>query len=136
MASIANLVIADGKATPANHTFVPQTPQVGDKPAIWFEPNATSPLGYYQITAHVRFVASGVSKVRLKISLPVLADAGAGCCVDTNKPVVSYTQLADLQFSIPMNATTDLRKDLLAFAKNLLGTTMASDAVVNLQTTW
>lgn len=136
MATIANITLADGKSTPANHTFVPQTPQVGDKPAVWFEPNANSPLGYYQVSAHVRFNASGVSKVRLKISLPVLVEAAAGCCIDSNTPQVSYTQIADLQFSIPMNATTDLRKDLLAFAKNLLGTTMASDAVVNLQSAW
>lgn len=136
MSLISNLILADGKATPANHTFVPQTPQVGDKPAVWFEPSANSPLGYFQVTAHTRFNASGVSKVRLKISLPNLATPGAGCCVDTNTPVVSYTQIADLQFSIPMNATTDQRKDLLAFAKSLLGTTMASDAVVNLQTAW
>lgn len=137
MSLITTLVLKDGKATPVDHTFAPQTPQSSPtSPAVWYESNSGSPLGYYQVTASVKFVQNGISKVRFKISLPVLATPTAGCCVDTTTPVVSYTQIADLAFSIPTNATLDNRKDLLAFAKNLLSTTMATEAVTLLQPAW
>nr|QTH80065.1 MAG: capsid protein [Ulae virus] len=137
MGQITPIVLKDGKATPIAHTFGVQSPQTDPtKPATWYESNSGSPLGYYQVTASVKFVPAGISKVRFKISLPVLATTDSNCCKDSNTPVVSYTQIADLSFSIPTNATLDNRKDLLAFATNLLQTTMANDAVVQLQPAW
>lgn len=132
MAAIANIVLADGQTTPANKTFVPFIAQVGIAPAVWYEKSAANPLGYRRITLSVNFKPNGVSKVRLQISDPVLASFGANCCVDTNTPVVSYTDIFDATFSLPSSSTQANRKDILAYAKNMLGTTVMQEAVWDL----
>ena len=136
MANIANIVIGNGATPVANLTFTPQTPQVGDTPAEWYERSASSPLGYRKITLSVAFRSTGVSKVRLKVSDPVLATFGANCCVDQNTPQVSYTDIADLTFSVPSSATLANRKDILAFVKNILGQKVMTDAVESLEGAW
>lgn len=136
MAQIANIVLADGQATPANKTFVPQSPQFGDTPAVWYEKSATNPLGYRQITLSVVFRNAGVTKVRLKISDPVLATFGAGCCIDGNTPQVSYTDIFDATFSLPSTSTLANRQDILAFAKNMMANAVMKDAVESLQSAW
>lgn len=136
MAQIANLVLADGQTTPANKTFVPHTPQHGSEPSVWYEKTSANPLGYRQITLSVVFKANGVSKVRLKIADPVLANFGAGCCVDKNTPQVSYTDIFDATFSLPSVSTLDNRKDILAYAKNMLAHQVMKDAVESLQSAW
>lgn len=132
MAQIANIVLADGQTTPANHTFEPYISQKADKPAIWYNKEATSPLGYRRVTLYVDFKQSGISKVRIVISDPVLASLPSGCCVDQNTPQVSYTDFFDGTFSLPAGSTIQNRKDILAFAKNLLNQSVMTDAVVNL----
>lgn len=132
MAAIANLVLADGQSTPANHTFVPQNPQFGDKPAVWFERDATNPLGYRRVTLSVIFKQNGISKVRVQISDPILAELESGCCIDANTPVVSYTDIFDATFSLPSKSTIATRKDILAFAKNMLAHSVMTDSVVSL----
>nr|AMQ23558.1 maturation [Leviviridae sp.] len=90
MSLIKNIVLKDGKAVPADHTFVPACPQVGDKtPATWFEKNANSPIGWRKITLLVRPVPNGTSKVTIRVSDPTLALTADGCCVDVNTRIVS-----------------------------------------------
>lgn len=136
MAQIANIVLADGFTPPANKTFVPHTPQHGSEPAVWYEKTSANPLGYRQITLSVLFKANGVSKVRLKIADPVLANFGAGCCVDKNTPQVSYTDIFDATFSLPSVSTLENRKDILAYAKNMMTHQVMKDAVESLQSAW
>ena len=123
---IKNLVLKDGQATPADHTFTPQTSQKGTAPAEWLERNSGSPIGYNRVTALVSASQSGVSKVSLVIATPKLQSLGAGCCVDQNTPQVSFTEFANIVFKLPASSTIQDRKDILALAKNLL----ASDQVV------
>lgn len=132
MANIANIVLADGQTTPANHTFEPYISQKADKPAMWYNKEASTPLGYRRITLYVDFKQSGVSKVRLVISDPVLATIGAACCVDQNTPQVSYTDFFDCTFSLPYGSTIQNRKDILAYAKNIMSQSVLTDAVVGL----
>lgn len=128
-----NIVIKDGLPAPADHTFAPYQPQQGaDNPSVWYERATTSPLGWRRITLSVKAVPNGISKVRIVVSDPVLQSIDNKCCVDANTPVVSYTDFANISFNLPFNATEQNRKDILAYAKNLLGTTIISDAVVNL----
>lgn len=130
------IVIKDGATTPTDHTFTPYTPQMGSlksvTPAVWYERSGTSPLGWRRITMSVEVNVSGISKVRIVISDPVLAAIDNNCCVDANTPVVSYTDFANIVFSLPFKATESNRKDILAFAKNLLGNSVVTDAIVNL----
>lgn len=128
-----NIVIMDGLPTPADHTFTPYQPQNGkNTPAIWYERSASTPLGWRRITLSVEAVVSGISKVRIVVSDPVLTAIDNKCCIDANTPAVSYTDFANISFSVPFQSTEQNRKDILAYAKNLLGTTTIFDAVVNL----
>jgi hypothetical protein len=137
MAQIANLVLADGQSTPANHTFEPMTPQQGTSvPAQWLNKEAISNIGYRRVTLSVKYNPNGVSKVKAVISDPVLASVAAGCCVDVNTPQVAYTDIASIEFSIPAAATLQNKKDILAYAKNLLSNQVMTDAIVNMQPAW
>lgn len=136
MAQIANITLADGQTTPANHTFEPMNAQNGDSPALWLNKEATSNIGYRKITLSVKYVANGISKVRVVIADPVLATPSAGCCVDQNTPAIAYTDFFDATFTIPFAATLQNKKDILAYAKNLLGTAVMTDAVVNMAPAW
>ena len=128
-----NIVIKDGQATPADHTFTPYQPQQGSTPAVWYERSGASPLGWRRITLSVDTQVKGISKVRIVISDPVLANLSQGCCVDQNTPAVSYTDFANIQFNLPYSATDANRKDILAYAKNILAHATIVDAVVSLQ---
>lgn len=136
MAAIAVLTLADGQSTPVNHTFVPSTPQVANAPAVWLEKSASSPSGYLRITSVVYRNGNGVFKTKFVISIPILAAVAAGCCVDNNTPVVSYTEIANVEFSSPSSSTVAQRKDLLAYVKNFLSCPVALAAVVDLEMAW
>lgn len=131
MPQITDLAISNGASSPVSKTFVPHKPQQAESAAVWYNKDATTPIGYRRITALTKQRSDGGFKVDLTIADPVLAIVNGVCCVDSNVPQVSYTDFANISFVIPRGATIDNRKDILAFAKNLLGTTMATALVVN-----
>lgn len=133
MPAISQISIADGKTTPANHIFVPYTAQRGSEPAIWLNKETETSLGYRQITGSVTTRSNGTTKVMIKISDPVLAVVNGSCCVDANTPKVSYTEIASIEFNLPVGATIQNRKDILAYAKNILGHSVATSLVVDLE---
>lgn len=133
MGTITTLTLADGQATPASHVFTPYTGQKGSNPATWFNREAVSPIGFRKVTLSVDFNQTGTSKIRAVISDPVLASVAAGCCVDQNTPQVAYTDFADITFKIPMGATLQNRKDILAYAKNFLASSAMATAIENLE---
>lgn len=135
MPAIKPLTLADGQATPVNHTFSPAKPQSGTGkvlvPAEWQELNGESFVGARRITMSVLpdFKVNGVSKVRIVIADPVLSAPSTGCCVDGSLQQVAYTDFANITFSIASNATAAKRKDILAFAKSLLASAEVKAAV-------
>lgn len=131
MPQISELAISNGASTPVSKTFVPHKPQQGENAAVWYNKDSTTPIGYRRITVLSKQRADGGFKVDITIADPVLAEIDGQCCVDANVPQVSYTDFANMSFVLPRGATIDNRKDILAFAKNLLGTTMATAIVVN-----
>lgn len=133
MPSINNITIADGQATPANHTFSPYTAQRAREPAVWLNKESSTMVGARRITLSVNERTTGGFKVIVKIEDPVLASVAAGCCVDANTPKISYTDLANIEFSLPAGSTVANRKDILAYAKNLLGHAVMVSAVVDLE---
>lgn len=133
MPTINKITIADGQATPANHDFIPYTAQRGNEPAVWLNKEASTMVGARRITISVREKSTGGYKVIAKIEDPVLAAVAAGCCVDANTPKISYTDLANIEFSLPAGSTIANRKDILAYAKNLLGHAVLTSAVVDLE---
>lgn len=137
MASIANLVLADGQTTPANHTFNPSNPQDGaGNPSLWLEKTSGNALTYLRVTMQVKFVSNGVSKVKVVIATPKPAVFGSGCCVDSNTPQVAYTCFANLEFSLPSGSSRQDRLDILAYAKNFLSNAVATSAVADFEPAW
>lgn len=123
------ITIANGSAVA--QTFEPYRPQQAGLAAVWFLKQTDSPIGYARITALSKQREDGGYKIDISISDPVLAVIDGNCCVDKNSPQVSYTEFANLSFVIPRGATVSHRKDILAYAKNLLGDTVATDLIVN-----
>lgn len=135
MSSLSDLTIADGQATPVNHTFTAYQPQNSSNPAIWQNTEASTPAGFRKITLSVSQPKSAGApyKVRMVISDPVLAAIPAGCCVDTNIPQVSYVDFFDATFSLPYSSTVANRTDILAYAKNFLAQSVVLNAVTKLE---
>lgn len=131
MPNISNITIADGQTVPADKLFVPHRPQQGDIAAVWFNKDSDSPIGYRKITLLTRSRADGGRVVKITIADPVLASVNDACCTDANIPQVSYTDFVNIEFVMPRGATNANRKDILAFAKNLLGTDVVKSVVVD-----
>lgn len=133
MSQIANLILNNGAVTPVAVTFTPAQSQGTNTPSLWIDKTNGSPLLYNRVTQSVTLKTTGVSKVKAVISLPKPANMGTGCCVDSNVPQSSYTALCVIEFSLPNGSTLDDRKNLLAFAKNYLSSTVAQDAIWNIE---
>lgn len=131
---IALVVLADGQTIPANKTFEPFRAQNGsDQPAEWWEKSATTINGYKRITALIkRNPASKATKVKLMIWDPTLAVTAptTSSGIQPN-PTVAFNCLCNIEFTLPDACTLQNRKDILAYAKNLLSSTVATDMVVN-----
>lgn len=126
MGQIANLILKDGASTSVDVTFSPQMPQVGETPAQWLNKDALSPIGYRKVTVFVKAQVSGMSKVTIKIEDPKLSTVDA-------IPTVGYFTSFIGTFNLPATSRMQDRKDILAFAKNLLGHAVLASAVVDLE---
>lgn len=130
MAAIADIVIADGQTTPVNKTFGPDS--IKNDVAQWFDRSGGIAVGYPTITTSVRPPSrnstSRVNKVQVKIVVPVLEQV-APSTIWTKAYECTFTG----EFLMHERATLQNRKDILAFAKNLLGHAVATNAVHNLE---
>lgn len=135
MAQISQITLADGQTSPASHIFVPALPQQGSTPATWQNRETDTLAGSRKITLRVSEAANKFM-VEARISDPVLSVIPSDCCTPQNVPAVAYTNIVSLSFSIAKSATLQDRKDILAYAKNLLQVTAIKDAVEKLEQTW
>lgn len=134
MAQIAPLVLADGQTTPVNKTFDVFTAQSGDKPATWYEKSAGSFAGYKRITLLVgRSASNKTTKVTIMTHLPTLAVTAPATGTGIQpSPTVAYTLLSKQEFYLPDDCVVAERKDIRAFAKNLLNNSIIIDAIEQL----
>lgn len=121
MPAIGTITINDGATTPVAHNFTPSG-ITGDV-AKYDDRVGGISVGFPRIT--ISSVApsktSRLYKVRAKVVLPVLENvAGTASNGFTPAPVKAYDLMADMTFILPERSVTQNRKDLLAFAKNLL----------------
>lgn len=135
MSAISSIVLADGQTTPANHTFTPARPQVGDDFAQWRNVEGDTLTGGRQLSLRVRQLTTGYV-VEGQVKDPVLSLIPDNCCTPSNVPQVAYTAIFDFKFRIPASANAANRKDILAYAKNFLANTAVKSAVENIEITW
>lgn len=132
MPAIGNIVINDAAATPVAHTF---SPSGIEGPLAKFDDRSGGiSVGFPRIT--ISSIAptrtSRLYKARFKIVLPVLENtSGSSSNGFTPAPTKAYDLTADMTFILPERSTLQNRKDIFAFAKNLLSNATAVAVVEN-----
>lgn len=128
MPAIGNIVINDGAATPVAHTFAPAG--ISGIVASYADRVGGIPVGYPTIDASLR-APSNQSREKMylatvRIKTPILDVTSPSTATGIQPaPSVGYTPIAELKFWLPERSTLQNRKDLRAFAKNIM-----ADAVV------
>lgn len=131
----ANIVLNNGATTPVAKTFT-----FAMQNGLLFQYNEMSPgtyEGFNILTISIRPAAAANQghKVTLKLKAPVLAVTApaSGTGVQPN-PVKAYESVFMAEFMLPKAASIENRKDILAFAKNLLASSTLTTLVQDLAT--
>lgn len=133
MANIANFVLADGQATPVNRTFSYVYRESG---VVYYEERSAGvAAGFRKITISWRpgTTRNAGYKVSLKIQDPRLAVTApaSGSGVQPN-PVVAYKTVFEASWFLDSASDLQARKDIYAFAKNLLAKVDIQNMIENL----
>jgi len=114
MSAATSIIIADGQGTPVNHTFIPSSK---DNASVSYQEKTTphTAAGFYQL-----LIENNVKKnspvIRQNISLAVP--------IEVLQSDGTYKYDSTCRFSctflVPVVATSSMRADLYAYAKNLL----------------
>lgn len=139
MTAIAALTLADGLATPVNHTFSPvNIDQAGV--ARWADRSGGIALGYPVVSFSNRMPTKGSRNYRLmaKVVTPVLEQTSASTATGIQPaPTKAYDLIFTCEFVLPERSTLQQRKDLLAYAKNFLGSAaVVTPAVENFESVY
>lgn len=136
MSAIAALTIADGQATPVNHTFSPVNIDANGV-AKWADRVGGIALGYPLITMLVRQPTKGsrAVKVSLKVVTPILEVTSPSTSTGIQPaPTKAYDLLATLEMVMPERSTLAQRNDILAYVKNVMANAILTNAVQNGET--
>jgi hypothetical protein len=135
MAAMADIVLADGQASPANHTFVPVSNVNGI--FTWEELNADASVGNRRLTASLRRATSQNPnyKAELKVWNPQLEVTSPSTATGYQPaPKVAYALSAIITVVIPERSATANRKDETAFMANLLANSQIKSILNDLVT--
>lgn len=131
VAQIAALTLADGAATPVNHTFSPVGVDAGI--AKWEDRSGGIALGYPTITFSIRRPAKGSQNYGLtaKVVTPVLEVTSPSTSTGIQPaPTKAYDITMNVSMSLPARSTLQQRKDAYAFLKNYLANASVMQAAV------
>lgn len=132
MPTFANIVIADGKATPVTHTFVPGSE---DPKGVFnhVEINSTSAIGSNILRASLASppvtkgagsasTADRVYRVKVNLAIPVLEVTSPTTSTGIQPaPTVAYVLRANVEFILPERSSAAERTDLRILLRNALG---------------
>lgn len=122
MPTFQRIALANGLATPVVHNFDPaNNDATGSKRVLSYEDRVSgSPVSYGRLMVNVNG-AIPVRTVRIQFRLPTLeAVAGASPSGYQPAPKEAFYESVVLEFKTHQRGTIDGRKDLLAYAKNIL----------------
>lgn len=132
MPAIGNITVADGQATPANHTFVPAGVSP-DGTAKWAENTSSSLYGRPTFTLSVTNpkanAATAASKVRLKLTIPRVVSGTDLNGLPYN--TVLSRPLVDVVFNLTGDMAQAQRDDLHAELVNFLQNASVKEAIRN-----
>lgn len=131
MSAQTALVLADGQTTPVNKTF--SSRGIKGDTALYLDVSSGVGLGLPKllISYNQSPGTNGATRVKARISLPVMEVISGADGGYTPVPKVAFEVFGKIEFTLPNRASAQNRKDILAFAKNLLGHTVATETVVN-----
>lgn len=138
MTAIAALTIADGAATPANHTFSPVNIDQGGV-AKWADRSGGIAIGYPAVTFSMRMPSKGSRnyKVSSRCVLPILEVTSPSTATGIQPaPTLAYNLIANLEFVLPERSTLAQRSDVLAYIKNFLAGSVLDQAVKNFESVY
>ena len=124
MTAFANITINDGQATPVAHTFSPR--KIGaDGVAKWQDLSGGIAVGFPTLTAQIREPIRGSKvptyRVTIRLQVPTLETISNSTVSGIlPAPTKAYDTGAELVFLLPERGTTAQRKDVVAYAKNIL----------------
>lgn len=118
MASFADILLADGLATPETHTF--KTKTSSGRVATWEDRVSGIPVGYNKLVVETKDNET-VRRVKLSVAVPTLeAVSGSNASGFTPAATVAYIHRVNVEFMLPQRGIAQNRKDILAFAQNAL----------------
>lgn len=125
MSQAANIVLADGQATPVNVTFTPEsvTPAI----SVFADRSASSAVGFRRLKVSNRFASgkSTVNRAAFSVEYPVTTTVNG---ITTQ----AYVLRANIDLILPDQATDTERKNLYAFLKNGLASSLIQGALRDL----
>lgn len=129
MANASTIVIKDGKATPADVTFQPES--VGNAVSTFVDRTPGVAIGFRRLSVGYK-PAKGSSKVNrgtYNIEMPVTATVNGITSV-------AYILRANVDVILPDQSTVAERADLYAFLQNGLSNALVRGAVRDLDPIW
>lgn len=141
MAARTPITINDGAATPVAHTFSPATviDERGMSLATFEDRIGGIPVGYPVVSISMRRPSKTLSnyKVVLKIDVPTLETISNSTASGIlPAPKAAYSNLVNVEFVMNQRSPVQSRKDLLAYARNLLAHAVVTSAVVDTEMVW
>lgn len=143
MPQAANIVINDGQGSPVAHTF--NYAPLPNNISSWEDRVGGVLVGYNSITmSYNRPKSNTTSKTVgnryynavIKLRVPTLETLGTADNGFTPPPTVAYNTMCEMRFALPERANLQNRKDILAFAKNLLSNAFVTALIENGDTAW
>lgn len=124
------IVLADGQATPANVSFVPE--KITSEEVVFVDRSNASPMGFRRLTLKMNRANGSrpTDRVTVEFSYPEVAIVSG---------VVTLLHTARFQsgsFVIPTSMTAAARANLFAFVKNAMGSALVQSYVRDLDSAW
>lgn len=137
MPTFGNVVINDGQGTPVAHTFAPVN-LIGNAANFADRVGGIS-VGYPTILISLTppSKTSRLYKARLRIVVPTLETISNSTMSGiAPAPTKAYDSTVDMMFFMPERSTLSDRKNILAYAKNLLAHATVTSVIENNETVY
>lgn len=144
MGQRANIILADGQATPVDHTFAP-TQDAKNGNSIFLDRSGGIAAGYPTMVINlrepdpaftVRKDASRLFKSDVRIIVPTLETISNNSAGYTPAPSAAYACMGRLQMFMPERSTTQERKNLQAYMRNWLAHAVANSLYQDNEGIW
>jgi hypothetical protein len=128
MPAIGNLTINDGQSTPVAHTF--GVVNTTGSESRWADRSGGVPAGFILVNSRQKDPSNGARNYRMQfeVVLPTVATDPT-----TGKDYISRTARCNVEFVLPESSVLQERKDILAYARNLLADPVTTSVVENLE---